>query len=148
MAAADYRLMTEETGQRIAIALENLAGFGNYLTTGDVVNNMTSGGTTVPLSAEMGKALNDAHPVKSGTYAVANNASFNVNISTGALVCSVKNDYGASVMGDICVYGILGGNLRENNITGGSTFSASYSNGTLTITNTAGMYQMFMIFYV
>lgn len=46
MAAADYRLMTEATGQRIAIALENLAGFGNYLTSGDVVNNLTIDDTT------------------------------------------------------------------------------------------------------
>ena len=48
MAAADYRLMTEATGQRIAIALENLAGFGNYLTSGDVVNNLTRQDTDKP----------------------------------------------------------------------------------------------------
>ena len=71
MAAADYRLMTEATGQRIAIALENLAGFGNYLTTGDVVNNLTSGGITVPLSAEMGKLANtseDHQITRIGSY--------------------------------------------------------------------------------
>lgn len=50
MAAADYRLMTEATGQRIATALENLAGFGSYLTTADVVNNLTSGSTN-PVSS-------------------------------------------------------------------------------------------------
>ena len=59
MAAADYRLMTEATGQRIAAALENLAGFGAYLTTNDVVNDLTSTLTTAPLSANMGKMLND-----------------------------------------------------------------------------------------
>lgn len=57
MAAADYRLMTEATGQRIAIALENLAGFGNYLTSGDVVNNLTSSETQKPGSANMLRAL-------------------------------------------------------------------------------------------
>ena len=59
MAEADYRLMTEATGQRIAIALENLAGFGNYLTSGDVVNNLTSTDPTKVLAAPQGKALND-----------------------------------------------------------------------------------------
>lgn len=59
MAAADYRLMTEATGQRIAAALENLAGFGSYLTTADIVNNLTSTATNKPLSAAQGKALFD-----------------------------------------------------------------------------------------
>lgn len=59
MAAADYRLMTEATGQRIAVALENLSGFGAYLTTTDVINNLTSTATNKPLSAAQGKALND-----------------------------------------------------------------------------------------
>lgn len=59
MAAADYRLMTEATGQRIAIALENLAGFGAYLTTADVVNNLTNTDATKVLAAPQGKALND-----------------------------------------------------------------------------------------
>ena len=63
MAAADYRLMTEATGQRIALALENLAGFGAYLTTADVVNNLTSSATNAPLSAAQGKALNEAIPL-------------------------------------------------------------------------------------
>jgi hypothetical protein len=60
MAAADYRLMTEATGQRIAAALEALSGFGAYLTTGDVVNNLNSTATDKPLAAAQGKALNDA----------------------------------------------------------------------------------------
>lgn len=59
MAAADYRLMTEATGQRIAVALENLAGFGAYLTTADVVNNSTSTDPTKVLAAPQGKALYD-----------------------------------------------------------------------------------------
>lgn len=59
MAAADYRLMTEATGQRIAAALEALSGFGAYLTTADVVNNLTSTATDKPLAAAQGKALND-----------------------------------------------------------------------------------------
>lgn len=85
MAAADYRLMTEATGQRIAIALENLAGFGDYLTTADVVNDLTSGGTTVPLSAEMGKSLNGIAKIGPelctwGTYnAVGTKITLNAN---------------------------------------------------------------------
>ena len=59
MAAADYRLMTEATGQRIAIALENLAGFGDYLTTADVVNNLTSTETNKPGSANMLRVINE-----------------------------------------------------------------------------------------
>ena len=49
MAAADYRLLSEATGQRIAAALEALAGFGAYLTTADVVNDLNNPSiTTVP----------------------------------------------------------------------------------------------------
>lgn len=44
------------TAQNLAAAIKTLA---SLLGTGDVVNNLTSGGTTVPLSAEMGKTLND-----------------------------------------------------------------------------------------
>ena len=67
MAAADYRLMTEATGQRIAAALEALSGFGAYLTTADVVNNLNSIATDKPLSAAQGKELNDQ---------IANNQSY------------------------------------------------------------------------
>lgn len=59
MGAADYRMMSEATGQRIAAALEALSGFGAYLTTADVVDDLTSTSTTAPLSANMGKTLND-----------------------------------------------------------------------------------------
>lgn len=75
MAAADYRLMTEATGQRIAAALENLAGFGNYLTTGDVVNNMDNTDPTKVLAAPQGKALNDT---------LLNNAKiYRINVTSG-----------------------------------------------------------------
>ena len=81
MAAADYRLMTEATGQRIAAALESLVNLGDPVTiahggTGastataaltalggvavtDIVNNLTSTATNKPLSAAQGKALYD-----------------------------------------------------------------------------------------
>ena len=62
MAAADYRLMTEATGQRIAAALEALSGFGAYLTTANVVNNLNSTTATDVLSAPQGKYLNEAKP--------------------------------------------------------------------------------------
>ena len=60
MAAADYRLMTEATGQRIAAALENLAGFGDYLTTSDVVNNLTRQDTDKPAAQKEAYDLNVA----------------------------------------------------------------------------------------
>ena len=87
MAAADYRLLTEATGQRIAAALEALSGTGaavaaartnldvyskgetdtaiaqstaDVIRTGDVVDNLTSTATDKPLSAAQGKALNEA----------------------------------------------------------------------------------------
>ena len=44
------------TGATLAAAL---AGIGNYLTTGDVVNNLTSTATDKPLSAAQGKDLNE-----------------------------------------------------------------------------------------
>lgn len=88
MAAADYRLMTEATGQRIAAALESLVNLGDPVTiahggTGattaaaalaalgglspsDVVNNLTSTSTTAPLSAAQGKALQDGKVAKTG----------------------------------------------------------------------------------
>lgn len=81
MAAADYRLMTEATGQRIAAALESLVNLGDPVTiahggTGastaaaalsalggvavtDIVDNLTSTATDKPLSAAQGKVLND-----------------------------------------------------------------------------------------
>lgn len=79
MAAADYRLMTEATGQRIAAALEALSGFGAYLTTADVVNNLTSTETDKPLSANMGKALNTAIQQSTANLAVANEYSGNID---------------------------------------------------------------------
>lgn len=57
MAEADYRLMTEATGQRIAAALEALSL--NGVTWSDVVNTLTATERSV-LDARQGKALNDA----------------------------------------------------------------------------------------
>lgn len=81
MAAADYRLITEATGQRIAAALESLVNLGDPVAiahggTGastaaealtalggvavtDIVDNLASTATNKPLSAAQGKALND-----------------------------------------------------------------------------------------
>lgn len=96
MAAADYRLMTEATGQRIAIALENLAGFGDYLTTADVVNNLTSTSTTAPLSAAMGKALNEK--IKSTTVTITTSSAGVAGLLSNskivyAIVCNSENVY-------------------------------------------------------
>ena len=77
MAAADYRLMTEATGQRIAIALENLAGFGDYLTTSDVVNNLTSTATDKPGSANMLRVL-----ATKITFITLNNITLNDHSTT------------------------------------------------------------------
>ena len=97
MAAADYRLLTEATGQRIATALESLVNLGDPVTishggTGettaaaalaalggvavtDIVNNLTSTSTTAPLSANMGKVLNTT---KEGTITPA---SSDINVA-------------------------------------------------------------------
>ena len=91
MAAADYRLMTEATGQRIAAALEALSGFGAYLTTADVVNNLTSTATDKPLSAAQGKALNDKMTRKttaSGT--TTESGALLVSIPIGAVVVALN----------------------------------------------------------
>ena len=48
MAAADYRLMTEATGQRIAAALEALSGFDHYGKKLWEGSAFTSGSITVP----------------------------------------------------------------------------------------------------
>lgn len=78
---ANYRLMTEATGQRIAAALESLVNLGDPVTiahggTGastaaaalaalggvavtDIVDNLSSTATNKPLSANMGKTLSD-----------------------------------------------------------------------------------------
>lgn len=98
MAAADYRLMTEATGQRIAIALENLAGFGAYLTTADVVNSLTSTATDKPLSAAQGKELNDilsiTPKIKTTTITGTTNASGNLLYSdfTGTRVIGAESN--------------------------------------------------------
>lgn len=57
MAEADYRLMTEATGQRIAAALEALSL--NGVTWSDVVNTLTATERSV-LDARQGKVLNEA----------------------------------------------------------------------------------------
>ena len=45
-------------------AVASLKTIGNLLGTNDVINNLTTGGTTVPLSAEMGKKLQNEKQAK------------------------------------------------------------------------------------
>lgn len=78
MPEADYRLMTEATGQRIAAALENLAGFGAYLTTADVVNSLTNTATDKPGSANMLRVLNE----KLGYWTVSDTNTLTANYVT------------------------------------------------------------------
>lgn len=101
MAAADYRLMTEATGQRIAVALENLAGFGNYLTSGDVVNSLISTATDKPLSAAQGKTLNDKIVVQIGSYTLPENVTIQPNSNLAIVEIA---------------YGIFGGWLENTNV--------------------------------
>lgn len=121
MAAADYRLMTEATGQRIAAALENLAGFGSYLTTADIVNNLTSTATNKPLSAAQGKALYDDYYVGKiyGRYVEC--AYFNSTQLVGTLLppnppagytvrlCFARNIFNNDALGAKCTGSFLTG---------------------------------------
>lgn len=130
MAEADYRLMTEATGQRIAAALESLVNLGDPVTiahggTGastasaalaalggvavtDIVDNLTSTLTTAPLSAAQGKALNDilsiTPKIKTTTITGTTNASGNLLYSdfTGTRVI------GAESTGSIVLYFLSG----------------------------------------
>lgn len=94
MAEADYRLMTEATGQRIAAALENLVNLGDPVTiahggtgantaaaaltalggvaTTDIVDNLTSTARDKPLSANMGRVLSEKRQltITAGTHTV------------------------------------------------------------------------------
>lgn len=104
MAAADYRLMTEATGQRIAAALESLVNLGDPVTiahggTGastaaaalaalggvavtDIVDDLTSTATDKPLSAAQGKALNDkTKEIHFGTTTATTTANGNITIN-------------------------------------------------------------------
>lgn len=58
MSEADYRLMTDATGQRIAEALEDMYSGENVKTT-DIANNLTTTNEGKVLDARQGKALND-----------------------------------------------------------------------------------------
>ena len=139
MAAADYRLLTEATGQRIATALEALVNLGDPVTithggTGattaaaalaalggvavtDIVNNLTNTATDKVLAAGQGKALNDKiDSMLSGvsfiTFQTANNSSVTLNLDNsfrGLLFCT--SAYGSNV-------GII--NITVNNSGGGS----------------------------
>ena len=133
------------TGADLASQIKSL---GNLLGKGDVVNNLTSTATNVPLSAAQGKALNDAHPIKSYNYAVAGGGTISITCFA-ALVAGIQNTSNVSnVNGGISMYWYLNGVLRENKIGGHSSFSATYSDGVLTITNAVSVYQRFFVFYI
>lgn len=125
MAAADYRLMTEATGQRIAAALEALSGFGAYLTTTDVINNLTSTATNKPLSAAQGKALNDmitgisAVTITGSAVTLTANNLFDISFSvsrTGYTAIAVTG-YNLNDRAVADKLGVSGTVLESNNIT-------------------------------
>jgi hypothetical protein len=126
MAAADYRLMSEATGQRIAAALEALSGFGAYLTTADVVDNLTSTATDKPGSANMLRVLEEHIIAHFGvdatigtTYNIGNQCtcvcfygwnglraigriSIGAAVSNGNVVFFPKGDYSIVIRNDMC----------------------------------------------
>ena len=83
------------TGATLAAALDSI---GNYISTSDVVNNLSSTSTTAPLSAAQGKALNDA---LGGIVAVTTSAGL-----TGATGVTVNNQVKLSI-GKLRVYEIV-----------------------------------------
>ena len=124
MAAADYRLLTEATGQRIAAALEALSGTGaavaaartnldvyskgetdtaiaqstaDVIRTGDVVDNLTSTATDKPLSAAQGKALNEAIAQSKAIESVA--VTVNSTYIGSSQISCLKNSFMVNLTG-------------------------------------------------
>ncbi len=96
-----------------------MAGFNGSMDAGNVkrseiVNDLTTGGTTVPLSAEMGKTLLNQHGSRTGTYycKMADgtmictgmfSASFNTWEDWGVLktaTATINHDFAASFVAD------------------------------------------------
>ena len=77
---------------------------------------------------------------------IGNNASRQFTCSY-IFVVSVKNASADQIMGDMFFGVAMTGEFRSNKITNGGTFTVTYSNNTATVTNTAGMYQGFMVLY-
>lgn len=128
-----------------------MSGFNGNIDAGalhpnDVVDNLTSTATDKPLSAAQGKALNDKYEFASVRYTLANNASVAITATT-VFVVSVKNASADQIMGGCVFASLLGDNLRIHTISGNGMIGLSYLNGVITITNTGGMYQTFMIMY-
>lgn len=73
MSAADYRLLTEATGQRIAAALEALGV--NAVQKSDIVDNLNSSDATKVLSAKQGKVLKDAIDTNNADMAIIINGN-------------------------------------------------------------------------
>ena len=137
MAAADYRLMTEATGQRIAAALEALSGFGAYLTTADVVNNLTSTATDKPLSAAMGKALKNSIWDFSTLTTASAGSSATFTLAAGTRCAIFADGVDAGVQGVIIAACNVGGTNAVYNKLGASNLSVSKSATSITIANSA-----------
>ena len=111
------------TGATLATAL---ASIGSYLTTADVVNNLTSMATNAPLSAAQGKELNDKignlfatvtalNPARSGDvisggYIKVGKAvivSFKLTLASNisANTAVVANFQNANISGSVCLSG-------------------------------------------
>ena len=98
MASTDVLVKETSGGTTQGITAANAAAslktIGNLLGTNDVINNLTAGGTTVPLSAEMGKTISGKIiDSSSGTYvkfadgtlinySIITNFTFNANTTT------------------------------------------------------------------
>ena len=87
-----------------------------------------------------------AYKAKSEVFPLANNASRAITCEN-ALIVSVKNSSGDTINGSVVFVSNLGGSLKINKVQNAALIEVSYSNGVVTITNKAGMYQVFMVFY-
>lgn len=109
--------------------------------TTDVVNNLTSGGTTVPLSAEMGKTLNN----KKTSY---NALIDNVEITRAATDYTLYNSRKLSDYVLMYICPIIGGYIRFGTTLPISTFQSLSSTGTSLTIKTGGEDVEIVIKYV
>ena len=124
-----------------------MAGFNGSVDAGNVkrseiVNNLTSTSTTAPLSANMGKALNDTFANRFGNIQLIEplqdawpDSSVTYNIQPYNRALYMFNASGGDNNGVCAIYVIRNdGTVYLQNITVSKTVSVTYSNGVVTVT--------------
>ena len=132
------------TGATLATAL---ASIGSYLKTTDVVNNLTSTATDKPLSANMGKELNDKIGNLHCLYAW-NTTTINVDI--GFAPDTSKSATGILVNGNQSVFALLKLDVTPSVIVmnGTKNFTISLSGSNFTITANETLWGATMILWM